>query len=1124
MRYVAFLLLLLLSLYFFLIKPYLLHNRIHYGIRGLSLQLSPVTLRVKSFYVYFPWKDRRYFLSLENLKVSYLEGINLSLKGGSFISVGGSGKKGGPLKLFIPEFLRELNLTADRFLITYQGERFTSVVLEGVRLLRGRLKGKAKVFREDLTVFISVEEALLLDRSVLIRSMRVWSEAFDLSIAGRLMEGELRGGFGVRGTIGEIRRGVIAVAPVKVEGEGELNYRELQAHLRAYTDKVELEGRGSFRKVRATGKLRLTFGKGLLLEGKVWNESVSGEYHLELFSKRLLKARIVDFPVDSRLLGVQIPIWARVRGDVRLDLSSKDLRLLLSTESLVVENMSFGRSHLSLSYNLQSRSGRADFFATAPGYLRLSGNVGEGGFEGRLLVRELPIVRDGVSTFLSYDGLLSYRGSLFLLGRGKFRDLFFRNLPVGDGTYTVELRDRMLELTYRGEGFEGTLKGHLGRSLISVNGIRELRREVYGAQVEVSEGKVELSLDGKRLTLAVEVDKGSLERSGVRSLLSGRLKVEKDGGISGDYSFELRDINVRGRIVPRLTVTGGIKGDRVYGTYSLEGLLKGKFGLSLSERRLSVKGTFREENLSADYSFDGSPSEGSLEATLHLAVGGRTSELKGEVLYRGERFSLKLEPADYSWGVLDLSFGGLTVEGNLRRADVRFSGAKVSVLNRPVVEVAQEEGSLRLRDGSLFWRGRVSGAVVGEVELRYEGGVEVLSRGTIDLEKLSFFVATPLGGQVRGKLAYGLKYREGKLDLRVVNGGRVVTYSRYFSFPMEAWVDLRALERSLAAFVSVWSGNSELSANVGSLNLRDFYVYLISRELPILYMDEGLLLSIKISSEGWVDVKDLKEVNLRLDALFHGDVEIKRTRAGSGGRERRLPVALDVRFKSDKPIRVVLPEGYVYAKVAGWVGGRAENPSYTVRVELLSGELSYFGRQFFLRGGVLNIVKEKEVERRSVDVVLVNPSEDLNIFLNLRGSFEDPKLVVWSEPPRPTGELLTKLVIGSIAEGILPVAKALFSQLGYVSDLRSGVASLLGVDITFSTQSGAQGELGFSINVKKKIARAFAIEYQQSTLKDPRATYYGASLSLSRSLFLQGRMFSDRSSELKLRFIRKFDF
>jgi len=192
--------------------------------------------------------------------------------------------------------------------------------------------------------------------------------------------------------------------------------------------------------------------------------------------------------------------------------------------------------------------------------------------------------------------------------------------------------------------------------------------------------------------------------------------------------------------------------------------------------------------------------------------------------------------------------------------------------------------------------------------------------------------------------------------------------------------------------------------------------------------------------------------------------------------------------------------------------------------ELISGELTYFGRRFLVRRGTVTLVREEGVLQKLIDLSLVNPGRDMNIFISLRGDLNDPQLLVWSEPPTGTREILTKLIIGSTAEGVIPVAQALFKQFGYIGSVRSGLSGLLGVEITLSTQTSPRGDLGLNVNIRKKISRALSVEYQQSTLKNPRATYYGGSLILPAGTSLYGRIFSDNTSEVKLRFIRKFDF
>jgi len=267
-----------------------------------------------------------------------------------------------------------------------------------------------------------------------------------------------------------------------------------------------------------------------------------------------------------------------------------------------------------------------------------------------------------------------------------------------------------------------------------------------------------------------------------------------------------------------------------------------------------------------------------------------------------------------------------------------------------------------------------------------------------------------------------------------------------------------------------------------------------------------------------------------------GEITVKKIGGGSGaqgasgggsGNKREVPgpeVDLDIRFATDRPLRIALPEGYIFTKVKGWVGGKLADPDYTVVVEFVSGELKYFGRKFYVRGGSFSMFREQGVEEKTVNLLIANTSEDLTIFLNLKGDLSDPSLFVWSEPPMSTREILSRLIIGSSAEGFFPVAEGLLKAFGSIGELRSGLSESLGVDITFSTQSGSSGDLGFNVNIKKKLGRVLSIEYQQSTLRDPRSTYFGGSVRIPGGFQIYGRSFSDDTSEVKLKIQRKFDF
>ncbi len=1126
MRYVAFLFLLILSLYFIFLKPYLISKRIFYRVEGISLRLSPPSLNLSNFYVYLPSRGRYLFLSLKDLSLVYDGRLKLYLREGIFNSVGETSTEEARSvpRLYVPEFVKEAEISVGSFLITFVGEKATAVLLRDLKLKNRRLIGRAEVLSGRLTSHVTLDGAFLGERRIFVERARVWSDMFDFEVRGSLNESDLRAGFSFEGKVERVHRGPVRVEPVRVEGRGTLDYKGLSAKFEGVTEEVEVEKRLSLREVRTVSELRVEFGRTAYLKGRIWNDLTSWNYRFELLPEKILEAETDSFPVDSDLLGVPYLVFAWVGGRVLYRIDKGRLNLSLSTDNLSVEGFRFGRGGLDLDYDLRKGEGKISLTASRPGYLSLMGSFQKGRFEGDIEVRNLFFAEGEASTCISYVGKVGYEGKLILKGAGEFRDLSYGRISVGSGNYRLDLEGENLNLEYGGEGFSGYLKGNLRKGLISITELRGLSREISGVDLEVREGRVEFSSSEGSFALGVEISEGRLKRDRIESSFSGRLRLTKVKVLEGNYLLHLKGIKVGSKDLPDTMFEGSIRGDVSGGTFGAGEVLRGSYTFNVGRKLLKANGRLSLENLKLGFSFVGTPERGGLEWGAEILYLGKLVRLSGRGSYRGESFLFSVNPTEYDSGTFKVSFGGLDIAGDLDDASLNLKEIKASILDKPVVELLQRRGRLYLRKGKLEWEGEFKGALEGEAELSYSKGFSLTSKGVVDLERLSFFTATPIGGKAKGKLAYSLLYRDGNLDLEVRNAGRVVTYSRFFSFPLEAWVDLKALDRSLAAFVTLWKEDTGLSANVGSLNLKDYYVYLISRELPLLYRDDNFLLSLRVSSEGWVNVKDLREVDLRLDALFNGDIEIKKLGKKGGRRSKAIPVKLDVRFESDRPVKLMLPEGYIYANVRGWVAGSSTDPKYSVEVELLSGELKYFGRTFFVKGGVISSVKEAEGESTSLDVTLVSPSDDISIFLNVRGDAEDPRLIVWSEPPRSTRELLTKLIIGSTAEGVIPVAKALFKQLGYVGNVRSGLANLLGVEISFSTQTGSQGEVGFGVNVRKKIARAFSIEYQQSTLKDPRATYYGGSVSLTRGFSFYGRVFSDKTSELKLRFIRKFDF
>jgi len=80
------------------------------------------------------------------------------------------------------------------------------------------------------------------------------------------------------------------------------------------------------------------------------------------------------------------------------------------------------------------------------------------------------------------------------------------------------------------------------------------------------------------------------------------------------------------------------------------------------------------------------------------------------------------------------------------------------------------------------------------------------------------------------------------------------------------------------------------------------------------------------------------------------------------------------------------------------------------------------------------------------------------------------------------------------------------------------------LNVSVSPQLSSSGEVGVSTKVSKDITDRFSLEYQQSTLKDPKESYVGGSARITGGASVGGRINSDKSKEVRLRVRGKFNF
>ena len=1142
MRYVAFFLILVITSYFLFVKPFLSSKGIDFGLKGIHVDTEEVSAGVGEIFLYIPLTGKsKLFLRLENLHLRMKDlpeihlgkgALNLHLEGRSK-EVKSEGGSGSPPSLVIPPQIRFVSLRVDEFIFTLSGVNDLSVRVSDLVLNRGDLGFKGRVYLPDSEIDFYADGILFKENSIDVGSISVSSDLFFLRVEGSVEGQEPSAEFKLSGGLNRIDAGQVIVEPVKVVGSGRASYEGIYLDLDGEISAIRLVGRKDFEGVKFTARLSLSPGGASSVEGEVFNDVISASYRY-LINQNVLEAKVSSLPVDSELAGVDVFLSAWVNGDMRVDLNNGSLDLYATTNGLTVENFTFQKGELALDFNYKKGDGHVEALLEVPGALRLSGKIDGKDFRSFVQGDGLLVGTMGAYLYVSLMGSVNYLGKPQVDLTGVLEDIYYGDIYVGSVPFSLELDDSKLDLSYEGTGFLGSVKGDLKKDIVFRHEFHGFERSLKGIELKIGEGVIESFWGNSVKVAAVGFTGLELRKGDVRLRLSGEGSVDIND-LTGGFHLRVREARSGHRDLGDGFAEVNVQKGMVKGSYGFDGIVSLEGDLSGDLRKLgfSTSGFLSSDIFKVEFGFAGTPHEGklNLKGSVYLSEED-PMEIAMEGSYHGKEIDLRIEPTEFSVRALGGRFEGARVSGIVdEEITLELRPIHLFLINKEIFETEPTQGIYK--NGEFTMTLKSGGAVVGKTHLKTGDVVSLTSEGYIDLDRLSFFISSPLNGRAEGKLRYKLSLKGDDLEIKLITDDDVVVYSRYMSLPMSFWVEGRLVRDTISAFLALERGGKGISVNLGSQGFKDAYLYILAKELPLSYRAGGITADLKLSSEGWVNVRDGKKVDVRLNSIFSGEVVVSKLGGGGGESESAgtessgdsgVSVELDVGFQTDKPVRVTLPEGYVYVNIKGWVGGNARDPDYSLVVEFLSGELTYFSRKFFVRGGRVVLLKEEGVEDRLINLSLVNPSPDLSIYIDLKGELEDPDIVVWSEPPRSAQELLTKLIIGSSAEGILPVAQTIFKRFGYMGDIKSGLASLLGVEISLSTETGSQGDIGFNLNVKKKIARAFAVEYQQSTLRDPRATYYGGSLFLPGGASFYGRVFADNTSEVKIRFIRKFDF
>ncbi len=1140
MRYVALLLLVVAFVFFIFLKPRLKDYSVDISLgdvdissKGIHLKSFMLNLsagRERSFFLYignasfiFGDKEKKSFFQLEETSIIL---VNLRKPR----------RRERPLKLRSFAFVKGIDLRIKDLYLSFLGYRssLTSFV-EDFQLLKGRIRGFARFYylsrRARNTFNVRIREAVVKQEGVFINSVRVDSPIYDFSGRGVWRWGE--GEFTSEGYIKKIETKHILIPRIDIRGEGNIDLTGIKIRATGEAGLIRLKGRRDFKDVKAIGNINITFGIKNHIAGRLWSEETEVEYLYKVFPEGELRAFVKRFPVDSALLGIQRELEAELKGEVRLKLEEEKLNLEMEVLQASFEDNVLGKGYLNMNMkSFLNPVGSFELELRDTSHIRVEGSFRKGFASGSYVAENFPLTAEAVSGRLMLSGSfeITEGKGVRSSGGGSVSALSIRGINLGRAEISYSLKGSSLNLNINSTGYAGYISKE-DNSLKARFRLRNFSTRYEDILLSVDKGRLELLGDGKDTHVSLFLDggrvsTGELEIKGVRGVLY--LNPDKEEGFLGVHidSFRAGDFfRERGYLF------GKYKDGLVEGLYSVKGLVEGSYKLNPKEAHFKTLGQlkFKEGEVAISAVYRGELKEDELGGGLSGSLSFRNRSLPISLKFsvKENRLSAKLEPSSYRETNMNLKLGGVSLEGDWNRIEVSIGESSLKLLGREVLKVVRADGYILPQRKELYIDGiKLQGAVEGELSVRFIEGVRVTSRGRLNLGMLSLLFGSLLRTRAEGYINYVAGYNEGKPYLELFSDRYFTLRSEYLALPMSGSVNFSLIEGKPHGYLYIFNPLSKLLVSVEPHG-KEIILNLKGKNVPLRYKSEGLYSVIYADSKGRVVLGPEGKREMFLDTKVSGRVRITKTELLNGKEGKgnvKLPFKLLLSITPRAPIRVVLPEGYINLRPGGVITAGPDSTMYAVSLNLVSGELNYFGRNFYIRKGWF-LMEKKTEDKKFVNLSIVSVEDGVSIYIDLVGELPIPKVYLRSDPPMDRKEILTRLVLGGITEGVIPVASSLITEFTYFTRFRRDISGLLGLDIRFLTHTGSQGDIGLNVLVSKRLSNIIRLEYQQSTLKDPRATFYGVSANLEPlGVSVGARTYSDNTKGFRLKIRRKFDF
>ncbi len=1130
MKYVGYLVLVLLFIYFVLVKPFLLLHSIEFEIREPKINLKEKSLEIGEFWVLLPnFRGETFFLRVDGLTL-YKD--TLKLRELSLISVSSKIAK-KPSEYDFSDLARRLN----RINIHLQ-KAYISINSvphsESTTLFVGKAhKEGNKIWAEEPTVAyyihgqkitrieVFVESAQLRGPTLEVLSSKVFGENYSFDLKGRWKGKE--GTFEAVGYVDRITTGNLSIEPIRVEAKGWLNYKSIQVDMQLQTDDLAIKEK-HFGRVTGRGEYRYRWRRESLFSTSLEGKNLSGRLEYDL-NRRTLKLDFSELAFDEKLLGVEQSLRGSFAGRMFADFNKKNLSLEGNVKDLIFQDIQINTANLSLGLDYKEKPrGEVSF---ASDLLELKGRFYGKDFWGQLKVKGLPYQRENVRARVFYEGYISYvAGTPESTGKGYLSDLYVYDRFIGRSEFNLILKGQDFLVSGEGTGFKlnasGNIKDESIKGVLTFTGFNFQER---GIGLSNLVGQVSFGVIGKKVQAEGRLE-GKLSQEKVQTLADLEFNIKLlEGRPEGEFKSILKNVKLGDLEFKSGLLVGSVKDQKLILTYRLEEKLKGSGIFSLSDYTFNTEGRWEGELkgsfLMLSYRLQ-SCSKNACKGELLGRVKFKdiTIPITAKFDYEGERLRANVKGFDLQKGPIKVRVGDLRLE----EGKIFFRGGSVSLNSEELLKLSQAEGFYDLKKEVFEIPNiKIYRYAEGNAKISYSKteGFNLNSEGHINLEKTSALFRSRVQTSLLGNLYYYLNIDKKGVNLVLLSKEPIELRSRYVGIPMKGEAYFYGDGKIFKGSVNFLGNGSSLTAEAEGTE-KELQVKFNANRVPVVYRDENLRGNLFLRGKGAI-LTDYKKVKISSDLSIAGTLEVRSFPKEKQAKRGETPITLDLKVSSYEPLRVYLPEGYIYSSLEGYAKGKLDDLEYKFRFSLSGGELKYFNKKFYVKSGFFELDKKS----KNMDLTIASSLPDYVILINLKGDPEYPKVLLSSEPPKETRKVITDLVLGGgEAQGIISLGDVLSSQIPQIGGLTKGLEKTLGTElnISVSPQLSSSGEVGVSTKVSKDITDRFSLEYQQSTLKDPKESYVGGSAKITGGTSVGGRINSDSSKEVRLRIRGKFNF